>query len=105
MKNWIVLVVSVFALAAVPAALAGPDGSQAPIHNGCMPGYHILSVAGLTAEGYGVPALLDTGGNDDGYVCGERISEALAVQLCGGEHGPGAACPVPVVYDFTDNDQ
>lgn len=108
MKITLALAVLAAAAIAAPAALADGSGSQAPIHNGCLPGYHVMSVTDLSTQGYGVPALLDApdnGGNGDGLVCGKRISETLAVQLCGGEHGPDATCPVPVVYDFTDNNQ
>ncbi|MGH2971840.1 MAG: hypothetical protein ACRDNM_09855 [Gaiellaceae bacterium] len=88
------------------SAHAGGPGPQAPVQNGCLPGYHLMSVADLSAAGYGVPALLDNpanGGNGNGIVCGKRISEAAAEQLCGGEHGPDATCPVPIVYDFADD--
>lgn len=104
MKFRLALSLCAFALAAVPAALADGSGSQAPIHNGCLPGYHVFSVAELAAEGYGVPGRIDAAGNADGLVCGKRVSEAVAVQLCGGEHNPDG-CPVPVVYDFSDNNQ
>lgn len=58
---------------AVPAQAAAPTG-------GCAPGYQLLSVATLSAEGYRVPAEVDSPsntygfgnqpGNGDGWVCG-----------------------------------
>lgn len=84
------------ATAATAAVLAaGPALAAAP-SDGCPPGYQLLSVQALTAEGYQVPALVDsptsgvvgagpgTGegwvgqpGNGDGWVCGVQLGNQL----------------------------
>ncbi len=76
-------------LIAVPAAAAPPL-------TGCPRGYQLLSVQTLTAEGYKVPALVDSPtsgvvgegpglgqgwigqpGNGDGWVCGVQLGNQL----------------------------
>jgi hypothetical protein len=76
--GWLALAAS-----AVPVALAAPPS------NGCPRGFEFLSVATLTAEGYHVPALVDSPtsgfvsfgqhpGNGDGWVCGVRLGNQLS---------------------------
>lgn len=118
------------------AALAGPADSSAPVHNGCLPGYQLLSLASdvPVSENYFVPAALDSSstgtvsgtiqgsgtvldgvpiaipdtfvGNDDGYVCGKRLSAETTRESCPpAALGLGPGCIVPVFYDFTEDDQ
>lgn len=117
------------------AALAEPGSSQAPIHNGCLPGYHLLSLASdvPVSENYFVPVALDSSstgtvtgtiegsgtvldgvtiaipdsyvGNDDGYVCGKRLSAETTRESCPPAAFGGTGCIVPVFYDFTEDDQ
>jgi len=95
------LMTSSLALAATGAALTPAATAFAdPPSNGCPAGYQLLSVAILTAEGYKVPALVDSPtsgirshgrpGNGDGLVCGLQ----LGIQLT--PFGDP-------VYNFTDN--
>jgi hypothetical protein len=79
------------------AALAAP--AQTPPETGCPAGYQHLSVTSLEAQGpYMAPRAIDTGGNNNGFVCGLPLPPAAAEQACGGP------CPVPVIYLFRDDD-
>jgi hypothetical protein len=76
-------------------ATSGP-ASALPTETGCPSGFQVLSVAELTAQGYRVPAILDdpaNGGNGNGLVCGLPLPQ----QACGPD------CPVPVFYQFSDD--
>jgi hypothetical protein len=67
------LVVAMMAVA--DPAVAGPVH---PHETGCPTGHPIVSVADLTADGYGVPAWVDAeanGGNGDGYVCARALGD------------------------------
>ena len=69
------------------SVLAGTPAMAAPPPNGCPAGYQLLSVQTLTAEGYKVPALVDSptsgvksfghAGNGDGWVCGHQLGNQL----------------------------
>ena len=82
--------VPIIALLIVGAAgfvLAGTPAMAAPPPNGCPAGYQLLSVRTLTAEGYMVPALVDSPtsglksfgqpGDGDGWVCGHQLGNQL----------------------------
>lgn len=74
------------AVAAATFTSVGGAGAAAPT-NGCSASSQLLSVAELTAEGYHVPALVDSPtsgilsygkpGNGDGWVCGHQIGRKL----------------------------
>jgi hypothetical protein len=67
-------------IATAGAVITAAPALAAPPSTGCPAGYQLLSVQTLTAEGYTVPALVDSPtsgllsygkpGNGDGYVCG-----------------------------------
>jgi hypothetical protein len=76
-------------------ATAGPVPAL-PTETGCPSAFQVLSVAELTAQGYRAPALVDApanGGNGNGLVCGLPLPQ----QACGPD------CPVPVFYQFGDD--
>jgi hypothetical protein len=74
--------------------------AAAPPSNGCTPGYELLVVADLTAQGYRVPAMVDDPnsgllsfgqpGNGDGLICARRLGNQLT---------PFGA----PIYNFMDN--
>jgi hypothetical protein len=84
------------AVAAAGTVLTAAPALAAPPSTGCPAGYQLLSVQTLTAEGYKVPALIDsptsgvvgegpgTGqgwvgqpGKGDGFVCGVKLGNQL----------------------------
>ena len=85
---------------AAGSVLAGTPAMAAPPPSGCPAGYQLLSVQTLTAEGYKVPALVDSPtsgvksfghpGDGDGWVCGHQLGNQLT------------PFGLPV-FDFTDN--
>ncbi len=90
---------SLFVAAATGVNTANADVSQSPIETGCPAGYEHVSVASLEAAGpYRLPRLLDTAGNNNGFVCGLAFPEAGRLARC------GPACPVPVLYLFGEDD-
>jgi hypothetical protein len=92
----LLMVVATSAAALAPAGRAFAD----PPANGCPAGYQLLSVSALSAQGYKVPALVDSPtsgirsfgqpGNGDGWVCGVQLGNRLTPF-----GGP--------LYNFTDN--
>lgn len=75
-------------LGASAATVASTPAFADPPSNGCPRGYELLSVEVLTAEGYKVPALVDSPtsgidsfgknpGNGDGWVCGVQLGNRL----------------------------
>jgi hypothetical protein len=61
--------------------------------------YQLLSVAFLESQGpYQMPRRLDTAGNNNGFICAHALADAATLALC------GPACPVPVLYDFLEDD-
>lgn len=75
------------AVGAGGAMIAVAPAQAAPPPNGCPAAYQLLSVQTLTAEGYKVPALVDSPtsgilsfnkpGNGDGWVCGMQPDHQL----------------------------
>jgi hypothetical protein len=75
------------ALGAGTVAVGGITAQAAAPANGCPAGYELLSVATLSAEGYRVPAEVDSPtsgilsfgqpGNGDGWVCGVQLGNQL----------------------------
>jgi hypothetical protein len=87
------------AVAAGGAGTAGADVAQTPVATGCSAGFARLSLDWLASQGpYHVPAQLDAAGNQDGYICARALPDAARDALC------GPSCPVPVLYEFTDDD-
>lgn len=87
------------ATVAVPAGSASADVSQTPVKTGCPSGYQHLRLEFLASQGpYQVPFRLDAGGNNNDLVCGLAVPEAVRRALCGPD------CPVPVLYEFTEDD-
>ena len=84
------------ALLAGSLAITGAGAAQAetPVQTGCAAGWPLTSVASLTALGYRAPARVDAAGNNAGYICAHR----QPIKQC------GETCPVPVFYNFRDND-
>jgi hypothetical protein len=93
-------IIASLVVASAGAVVAGTPALAAPPPNGCPAGYQLLSVQTLTAEGYKVPALVDSPtsgvrsfgqpGNGDGWVCGVKNGNQLT------------PFGLPV-YNFTDN--
>lgn len=105
--NKFILLLAALAAALATAAWAGaadqaviPYQQGDPQLNGCPTGWEALALSDLAPFGYGVPPTLDStanGGNGDGTVCGHPWTPAeQSARL------PSA--PVPVVFDFQDND-
>jgi len=77
---------------------AGSASADTPPENGCPAAYQLLSIAWLTQQGpYMVPGLLDSAGNNDGYVCGKPLNPVVQYNVCADN------CPVPIIYNFYDN--
>ena len=80
-------IIASLVVGAAGSALAGAPAMAAPPANGCPAGYQLLSVQALTAEGYKVPALVDSPtsgvksfgmpGDGDGFVCGVQLGNQL----------------------------
>ena len=65
----------------------------------CPHKFKRLSVAYLELQGpYRLPRQLDEAGNNNGYVCGQALSEEERQEICGPD------CPVPVIYFFGEDD-
>ena len=99
------LTIATVASLAVGAARA--DVSQTPVATACPAGYEHLSVASLEAAGpYYVPRLVDTAGNNDGYVCGLAQPDSVRDAFC--KQGGVVACLLAQLglphYVFKDDD-
>ena len=87
------------AAVAIPVGTASADVSQTPVTTGCPTGIPPISLKFLASQGpYQLPFRLDAAGNNDGYVCGRAVPAAARRALCGSD------CPVPVLYEFTEDD-
>jgi hypothetical protein len=98
------------AVVAVAAAAAGGMAqtavSQTPSETGCPAGFERLAVASLEAQGpYFVPRLVDTGGNNNGFVCGLALPDAVRDAFC--RQGVQIPCELQrlglPVYTFLDD--
>ena len=93
-------IIALLIVGAAGFAPAGTPAMAAPPPSGCPAGYQLLSVQTLTAEGYMVPALVDSPtsgvksfghpGDGDGWVCGHQLGNQLT------------SFGLPV-YNFIDN--
>jgi hypothetical protein len=80
-------IIALLIVGAAGSVVAGTPAMAAPPPNGCPAGYQLLSVRTLTAEGYMVPALVDSPtsglksfgqpGDGDGWVCGHQLGNQL----------------------------
>jgi hypothetical protein len=89
------LLLALLLLLGLLTATAAPAPAL-PTETGCPSAFQVLSVAKLTAQGYRAPAIVDdpaNGGNGNGLVCGLPLPQ----QACGPD------CPVPVFYQFGDD--
>jgi hypothetical protein len=75
------------AAGAAGSIIVSAPAFAAPPSNGCPAGYQLLSVQALTAQGYKVPAIVDSPtsgfdsfgnpGDGDGWVCGVPLGNRL----------------------------
>jgi|GEM_PF-1941269 hypothetical protein len=103
----LVVGLAIAAGASLAAGTAGADVSQTPVATACPAGYEHLGVASLEATGpYYVPRLVDTAGNNNGYVCGLAQPEAVRDAFC--KLGGVVACLLAQLglphYVFRDDD-
>lgn len=94
------------ALAAFAVGTARADRSQTPVATGCPAGFALLSVASLEAAGpYYLPRLVDTAGNNNGYVCGLAQPDSVRDAYC--KQGAVVACELQALglphYVFRDD--
>jgi hypothetical protein len=94
--NTCTVICAIAATLAAGSLLAAASALAAAPSNGCPSGYQLLSVPTLTAEGYRVPALVDSPssgvvgegpgvgrgwigqpGNGDGWVCAVQLGNQL----------------------------
>lgn len=99
------LLIVASALLAVGKARA--DVSQTPVTTACPTSYAHLSVASFEAAGpYIVPRLVDTAGNNNGYVCAHALPDSVRDADC--KNGGTVACELAQLglplYRFTDDD-
>ena len=97
-------IVAVFALA---GGTARADVSQTPVATACPTGFDLLSVTALESVGpYYLPRLVDSGGNNDGYVCGNAQPDSVRDAYC--KQGAVVACELEALglphYVFKDDD-
>jgi hypothetical protein len=102
----LLLAVSVV-LAALAVDTARADVSQTVLLPGCPAAFELMSVAVLEAQGpYRLARIVDTAGNNDGFVCARRRPDGYAESDC--SHGGTIACLLEQlglpVYHFVDND-
>jgi hypothetical protein len=91
----------------VAAGTARADVSQTPVTTACPTGFDRLSVAALEAIGpYYLPRLVDTAGNNNGYVCGHAQPDSVRDAFC--KQGGTVACQLAQLglphYLFKDDD-
>ena len=101
------LVVVPVASAALAVGAARADVSQTPVATTCPASFGLQSVAWFEARGpYRLPRLVDTAGNDNGYVCALQMPDAARDADC--RSGGPIACLLEQLglplYRFTDDD-
>jgi len=95
------------ALTALVAGTARADAAPTPVGTACPDAFQLMSVAALEALGpYKLGRIVDTAGNNDGYVCTRVRPDGYAESDCA--HGGTIACQLLAlglpVYHFIDND-
>jgi hypothetical protein len=103
----VLLIGLVIAAGALAVGAARADVSQTPVATACPAGYERLSVASMEAVGpYYLPRLVDTAGNNDGYVCGLAQPDSVRDAFC--KQGGVVACLLAQLglphYVFKDDD-
>jgi len=97
-----VVVASAFAVATAKSAAV-----ETPTETACAAGFELLAVSALEAQGpYVLPRVVDTGGNQNGYVCARALPDPvrdLNCRLYGGTPCALQALGLPV-YHFVDDD-
>jgi hypothetical protein len=94
-------------LAVLLAGGAQANALQTPLVTACPTGYERLSVASLEAAGpYLGPRLVDTAGNNNGYVCGHALPDQQRDAFC--NRGLVNACRIALLglprYVWQDDD-
>lgn len=94
-------------VASLFVATARADVSQTPVVTGCPTGYEHVSVTSLEAAGpYAAPRVIDTAGNNDGYVCAHAQPDSVRDAYC--RQGFALACLFEQLgvphYLFQDDD-
>ena len=89
------------------AATGRADPSQTPVVTGCPAGYEHMSVAMFEALGpYPAPRVVDTAGNNNGYVCAHQQPDSVRDAFC--KQGHELACVFEALglhhYLFKDDD-
>jgi hypothetical protein len=97
----------VAALAALAALTARAEIARSATGTGCPEAFQLMSVDALEAQGpYKLARIVDTAGNNDGYVCTRERPDGYAESDC--SHGGTIACQLLAlglpVYHFIDND-
>ena len=103
----VLIALVIVAVVALAGGTARADVSQTPGATGCAAGFDLLSVTAMEAIGpYYVPRLVDTGGNNDGYVCGHAQPDSVRDAYC--KQGAVVACELQALglphYVWHDND-
>jgi hypothetical protein len=104
---FLVAIVAVAAFGGTVLAAATATAAVTPLTTACPAGYELLAVADLEAQGpYFVPRLVDTGGNDNGYVCAFARPDSVRDARC--KIGHLNACKLQElglpIYMFIDDD-
>ncbi|HMQ35528.1 MAG TPA: hypothetical protein PKD53_32775 [Chloroflexaceae bacterium] len=82
-----------------PLSASARAAPSTPPETGCPAGWLHETVAWFEEQGpYRVPRAVDEAGNNNGSVCAHPYAEAARIAICGPD------CPVPVVYQFRDDD-
>ena len=94
-------------VASLAIGTARADVSQTPVATACPAGFELLSVAALeTTAPYRLPRLVDTAGNNNGWVCGHALPDSVRDADC--KNGGPVACILGQLglplYRFTDDD-
>ena len=94
-------------VAALAALTARAEVAHSATGTACPEAFELTSVAALEAQGpYKLGAIVDTAGNNDGYVCTRVRPDGYAESDCRG--GGTIACELIAlglpVYHFIDND-
>ena len=95
------------AVAALAALTARAEVAHSATGTACPEAFELTSVAALEAQGpYKLGSIVDSAGNNDGYVCIRPRPDGYAESDC--THGGTIACVLIAlglpVYHFIDND-
>ena len=96
MKISVVVPVATFVLAGLALAPTSATAAPPSTVRGCPASFELITVAAAVEAGYtSTPPAVDH--NADGIVCRLPYSEVVRQATC------GPACPVPVLYNWIDN--